>query len=125
MRLLKTSMPILFRWILVILGATAVDLLMRFRLAMSFTAVLWAEAILFPLTGLVLGLLLKASPNLTGFKRGIQIALVWGFFLAGIRSGIWVAGVPVGAANLLIFLSALGGWLAGWAAKRRRVRPGR
>lgn len=117
-------MPALLQWILVIWVAATVDLLVRFRGSIGFARVLWTEAVLFPLTGLVLILLLRRNRRLTGFKRGLQVVLVWAFFLAGVRSGIWAAGFGVGAANLMVFLVALFGWL-GWRVGRASTAPDR
>lgn len=119
-------MPILVQWILVISAAAIVDLLVRFRLSPSFAATLWAEAVLFPLTGVVLLLLLKAGPRLKGFRRGLQVVLVWTFFLAGVRAGIWAMGFRVGTANLVIFFAALFGWLGyrvTGGGRRKRENP--
>lgn len=108
----------------VILTATAVDLLVRFGGFADFTQVLWIEAILFPLTGFALYLVFRANEEPSGFKRRLQVAAVWVFFLAGLRSGIWAAGFPVGAANLVIFLVALLAWVGLRVGKRRRGRAG-
>jgi len=112
----------MLQWVLAILAATAIDLLVRFWGSANFNWVLWVEAILFPATGVVLLLLLRSNPRLPGFKRGLQVVLVWAFILAGLRSGIWAAGFPVGAANLLIFLVALLSWLGFRISKNRKKK---
>lgn len=70
------------------LGAAAIDLLIRLSGVASFHQVLWVEAFLFPLTGLALYLLFRSHPRLSGLKGGLQVVLIWAFFLAGLRSGI-------------------------------------
>lgn len=117
-------MRLTLQWTGVILTATAIDLLARFGGFANFTQVLWIEAVLLPLTGFALHLVFRGNASTPGFKRGIQVSLVWGFFLAGLRSGIWAAGFTVGAANVVIFLVALFAWLGFWILKRRRLGAG-
>lgn len=107
------------QWMAVILVATAMDLLVRFGGFADFTQILWVEAFLLPLTGLALVLVFRLHPTPYGFKRGLQVVLVWALLLAGLRAGIWAAGFTVGAANLIIFLAAVGAWLGFRFGKRR------
>jgi hypothetical protein len=108
----------------VILLATAIDLLARSGGFADFAQVLWIEAILLPLTGLALNLVFRNRASPPGLARGLQVVVVWAFFLAGLRAGIWAAGFPVGAANLVIFLVALLAWLGLRVWRRRSVRAG-
>lgn len=110
------------QWISVILIATAIDLLARFGGFASFTQVLWIEAVLLPLTGSALHLVFRHHASPPGFKRRLQVVAVWAFFLGGLRAGVWAAGFPVGAANVLIFLVALLSWLGFRIMKRRKGR---
>lgn len=114
------TMRFSLQWTGVILLATAVDLLVRFGGFADFRQVLWVETLLFPLTGLVLHRVFHFDPNRSGFRRGLQTALVWAFYLAGLRSGIWAAGFPVGAANLVVLIVAIGAWLGFRLGKRRK-----
>jgi len=107
------------QWVGVILLATAVDLLVRFGGFADFTQVLWVETLLFPLTGLALHWVFHRHPNPSGFRKGLKTALVWAFFLAGLRSGIWGSGFSVGAANLVVLIVAIGAWLGFRLARRQ------
>lgn len=107
------------QWVGVILAAAGIDLLFRLGIAGSYQSVLWVEAILFPLAGLTLHLIFRSRGRSHGFRGWLQVASVWAFILAGVRSGIWAAGVPVGVANLVILFLALLGWLGS------RLRKGR
>lgn len=111
-----------FQWTGVILSATAIDLLARFGGFTNFTQVLWIEAALLPLTGFALHLVFRRNASPPGSKRGVQVVVVWAFFLAGLRSGIWATGFPVGAANVVIFLVALLAWFGFRIMRRRRVK---
>lgn len=101
-----------FRWLLVFVAATAVDLFVRFGLPFRMDRVLWTEAVLFPATGLVFLVLFSRGAPPAGFKRAIQIFIIASFFLAGFRSGLWAVGLPVGTVNLLVLTGALVAWLA-------------
>jgi hypothetical protein len=108
------------QWIGVVLLATTIDLLVRFGGPADFTRVLWAEAFLFPLTGLALHLVFRSHPRPSALRRALQGVLLWAFLLAGLRAGIWAAGSSVGLANLVVFLVALFVWLGFRFARRRR-----
>jgi hypothetical protein len=113
-------MTFTLQWIGVILIAMAIDLLVRFGGSADFTRVLWAEAFLFPLTGLALHLVFRSHPRPSALRRTLQGVLVWAFLLAGLRAGIWAAGSSVALANLVVFLVALFAWLGSRFARRRR-----
>jgi len=107
------------RWIGVIVMATALDLLLRFGVSPGLRAVLWGEAVLFPLTSGALILLRRSRPRSSGLRGALQVILIWAFLLAGIRSGAWAAGVPVTVANLLV----LGLAILAWVVTYRRHTP--
>jgi hypothetical protein len=112
----RSFVPVL----LVVLLAAAIDMLARFRGAFDMGRVLRVEAVLFPMTGLVLLFLLWRRPPLPGFRRRLQIVLAAGFLLAGLRSGLWAWGMPVGRVNLVV----LGAAAVAWVVYRVRVRQG-
>lgn len=110
------------KWSSVILAATAVDLLARFGGPFNLTRILWIEALLFPAVGIGLIALLKKNPRLSGFKRRVQVLIIASFFLAGLRSGLWASGVPVGRANMVVLFAAVLAWI-GFRINRGRKRP--
>ena len=112
-------MRISLQWLSVVLAATAIDLLARFGGSFSFHGVLWVEAFLFPATGVGLLFLLRKAPRLSGFKRTFQVVLIVSFFLAGLRSGLWASGLPVGTANLLVLAGAILTWIGSRVSRRR------
>ncbi len=119
------KMRFTIKWLGVILIATAIDLVVRFGGLGDFALVLWVESLLLPLTGLALYLVFRTHPKPSGFKRGLQVVLVWAFILAGARAGIRAAGFDVGIANLVIFLMAVLAALLFWITKRRKAKAGK
>lgn len=109
------------QWVGIILVVAAVDLAVRFRIEGDYGRVLWVEAILFPLAAFALNLLFRSRGRPSGGQGRFETVVVWAFFLAGIRSGLWAAGLPVGVANLVLFLLAI----LGWTGSRLRKRGGR
>jgi hypothetical protein len=109
-------------WISVILAAAAIDLFARFGIPFDLTRVLWIESAVFSLSGLGLLLLSGRSPRARGLRRRMQIVLVAGFFLGGLRSGLWAAGFPIGRVDLLVLGTAILLWL-GLHLARLRQRP--
>lgn len=105
-------------WGAIVGGATLLDLLVRFGLPFDMTRVLVAEAVLFPATAFAFLLLMRRSPGREGLPRMFQIFLIGGFALAGLRSGLWAAGLPVGIANLLVLAAAILAW-SGFRLRRR------
>ena len=101
-----------WKWMVVFGAATAVDLFARFGLSFQMTRVLLVEAILFPVSALLFLKLMRAGPEQTGFRRKLQIGIVAAFILAGLRSGLWAAGLPIGIVNLSVLAAALFAWLA-------------
>lgn len=104
-------MRTVLKWSGVILAASVVDLLARFGGTFNLTRILWTEALLFPAVGVSLLYLLRGSPPLSGFKRGSQVVIIVSFFLAGLRSGLWAFGMPVGKANIVVLVAAVLVWV--------------
>jgi hypothetical protein len=111
-----------WQWAAVFLAATIIDLLIRFGMPFRMPRVLAAEAILFPAAALAFLILLRRGPTQAGFRRKLQILLIGAFFLAGLRSGLWATGVPVGIVNLLVLAAAVLAWVA--YRLRRRAAAG-
>ncbi|MGD2120922.1 MAG: hypothetical protein PVJ76_04220 [Gemmatimonadota bacterium] len=111
-------MKTFLKWAVVFAVATFVDLLARFAIPFQMTRVLAVEAVLFPAAAAAFLVLMRKGPSQTGFRRKLQIILIGGFFLAGLRSGLWAAGIPVGTVNLLVLAAAVLTWVA------YRVRKG-
>ena len=116
-------MPSRCRWILVAAGATAFDLLARFAAPFNFARVMHVEALLFLLTAVVFGVLLRAEPREQGWRRATKVGLIWLFALGGLRSVLWTVGTPLMWANIATFVPALVGVLI-WLIRRRQVRGG-
>lgn len=111
-----------WRWILVVTAATALDLVARFAAPFDFGRVMHVEAALFPLTGIVLGTLLRTEPRTQGWRHVVRVSLVWLFGLGGLRPLVWTLGLSVMVANLATLLVALGGILV-WVLRRRTRVP--
>jgi hypothetical protein len=107
-----------WRWILVVSAATALDLIARFAALFDFGRVMHVEAILFPVTAIVLATLLRRDPGSPTWPHAIRVALVWLFALGGLRPLLWTLGAPLMAANLASLFVALVG-LIGWLVRRR------
>jgi len=108
------------RWVLAVSAAAALDYGARVATAFDFAGVMHAEAILFPLTTIVLALLLRSEPRAHGWRHGIRVGLVWAFGLGALRPVLWSLGAPLMAANLV----SIGGLVAAllvWAVRRRRT----
>lgn len=73
------------RWILVIAAAVALDIAARFATSFEFPRVMYAEAVLFPLTTMALALLLRSEPKAQGWRHGVRVGLVWFFGLGALR----------------------------------------
>lgn len=108
-----------WRWILVVTATTGLDLVARFAAPFDFARVMHVEAVLFPVTGIVLALLLRSEPGTQGWPNRIRLGLVWLFGLGALRPLLWTLGAPVMAANLTTLGVVLVGILA-WALRRRR-----
>ncbi len=93
-------------WILVLALTTIADVLVRTLTGFDMPRVLAAEALIFPVSAVVLGLLRHRAPASGNRTRALQTVLVWTFALAGIRSAMIALGssyavasaVPVGLA---------------------------
>jgi hypothetical protein len=113
-------MPYRWRWILTITTATALDLAARFGAAFDFGRVMRVEAILFPLTAVVLATLLHRDPGSATWSHVVRIACLWLFALGGLRPVLWTLGLPLMAANLITLGAALLG-LVVWLIRCRRT----
>ena len=108
-------------WTGVILLATALDLGARFAFGLDFETALWIEVVVFLATALVLYRLYRKDPAVPGWRRGLQVVLVFSFALGALRSAIWVSGGPVTVANAIILGLGTTVWLA-WRYRRRSTR---
>ena len=89
------------RWILVIVATAALDYLARTATSFEFARVMRAEAILFPLTTMVLALLLRSEPKAAGWRHGLRVGLVWFFGLGALRPVLWSLGASLLVANVV------------------------
>jgi hypothetical protein len=125
---LVTRSPIFRRpvaqWSGIVAIATILDLTARFGRPFDLTRVLRVEALLFPITGLLLLFLMQRGARLAGWRRGLQWTLIASFFLAGLRSALWALGIPVMVANgTLLVIAVL--VLAVLVLRRWRFRRGK
>lgn len=113
-----------WRWILVVTAATGLDLIARFGAPFDFARVMHVEAVLFPVTAIVLALLRRSEPGTQGWPKRIRLGLVWLFGLGALRPLLWTLGAPLLAANLTTLGVALVGVLV-WALRpaNGRTRP--
>ena len=109
-----------WRGTLIIAGATALDLLARFGSAFDFDRIMRVEAVLFPVTGIVLAALAWHEPRTPGRGHGFRVGLAWFFTLGGLRPLLWTLGLPLMAANLSTLGAAL---VTGAILIMRRRRP--
>lgn len=119
----RDSMPSRWRWILVVTGATALDLLARVAAAFDLGRVLHIEAVLFPVTALVLATLLKYDQSARPLPHAVQVSLVWLFGLGGLRPVLWTLGLPLMVANFATLVPAVVGIVV-WRLRRRHRMPG-
>jgi NAD(P)-dependent dehydrogenase (short-subunit alcohol dehydrogenase family) len=89
-----------FRWTAVVVLATAVDLAGRFLLPFDLMQVMRIEAVLFPLAGIVLLLMVRREPRASGWRRMLQWGLIACFLLAGLRAALWAIGAHPLIANI-------------------------
>ncbi len=104
-----------------ITATAALDYLVRVATAFDFAQIMHTEAILFPLTTIVLALLLRSEPRAQGWRHGLRVGLVWFFGLGSLRPVLWSLGASLMVANVV----AIGGVVVGlivWAVRRRRGR---
>jgi hypothetical protein len=100
-----------WRWILVVTATTGLDLVARFAASFDFARIMHVEAVLFPVTGIVLALLRRSEPGTQGWPNRIRLGLVWLFGLGALRPLLWTLGAPLIAANLTTLGVALVGIL--------------
>ena len=62
-----------------------------------------------------------SDPASPGWRRGLQVVLVFSFVLGALRSAIWVSGGPVTVANAIILGLGISVWLV-WRYRRRSTR---
>jgi hypothetical protein len=117
-------MPSRWRWILVVVAATVLDLLARFATSFDFGRVMHVEAVLFPVVAIVLATLLRYEPSTTAWPHAVRVGLVWLFGLGGLRPVLWTLGLPVMVANLATLVALLVGILI-WVFRRRHRGPGK
>lgn len=110
----------LWKWMAAVEIAALVDIGVRFAMPFDLMRVTRVEAVLFPVTGVVLWRLLTADPAPAGWRRGMQWGLVAGFLLAGLRSALLAGGVAVQTANVIVAVTGLA-WLATARIRRRPV----
>ena len=108
-------------WTGVILLATVLDLGARFAFGLEFETVLLIEVVVLLATALVFYRLYRKDPAAPGWRRGLQVVLVFSFALGALRSAIWVSGGPVTVANAIILGLGTTVWLA-WRYRRRSTR---
>ena len=105
-------------WILILCLATVADWLVRVRSDFDMPRVFEAEALIFPLSALVLGFLRWKSPAVGRKTRGLQTTLVWSFALAGLRSAMIALGSSYQLAIIVpVTLAVMGLWI-GWRRRR-------
>jgi hypothetical protein len=114
--------PNRWRWVLILAAATALDLVARLAARFDFSRVMHVEAVLFPVTGIALAVLLRRDPGTRTWSHAMRVALVWLFALGGLRPVLWSLGAPLMAANLATLLAALVS-LVGWFVRRRHPVP--
>ncbi len=108
----------IWKWITLLGIATALDLFFRFGMPFRLTRVLWAEAVIFPAAALAFLLFYRAQPGKTAFRRKVQVVMIAAFFLAGLRSGLWAFGLPIGTVNIVVLVATFLVW-AGFRVRRR------
>jgi hypothetical protein len=111
-----------WRWILVVTGVAALDLLTRFAAHFDFGRVMHVEAVLFSVTAIVLASLLNHYPSPRPWLHAVQVSLVWLFGLGSLRPLLWTFGLPLTIANLGTLVGALSGIVV-WLLRRRRRGP--
>ena len=78
-----------------------------------------AEALIFPISALALGILRWKSPAAGRKPRALQTTLVWTFALAGLRSAMIALGSSYQLAIIVPSTVALIGLWIGWRRRRR------
>jgi len=105
-------------WILILGLSTAADWLVRVRTGFDMPRVFEAEALIFPISALALGILRWKSPAAGPKTRALQTTLVWTFALAGLRSAMIALGSSFQSAVIVpATLAVIGLWI-GWRRRR-------
>ena len=110
-----------WRWTLLILAVTLVDLAVRVATRFSMAWVVPAEAMLFLGTSLALWRLHDRAPARVPWQSTLQRVLVAAFALAGLRAALWAGGLDVARANVVV-LTAGALLLALAVVRSRRTR---
>ena len=106
-------------WILILCLSTAADWLVRVRTGFDMPRVFAAEALIFPISALALGILRWKSPAAGRKPRALQPTLVWTFALAGLRSAMIALGSSYQLAIIVPSTVALIGLWIVWRRRRR------
>ena len=106
-------------WILILCLSTAADWLVRVRTDFDMPRVFAAEALIFPISALALGILRWKSPAAGRKTRALQTTMVWTFALAGLRSAMIALGSSYQLAIIVPSTVALIGLWIGWRRRRR------
>jgi hypothetical protein len=114
-------MPSRWRWLLVVTGATALDLLARFARPFDFRQVMHVEAALFLVTAFALAILLRSERPMTGWPYGARVGLIWFFGLGSLRPLLWTLGLRLVIANLVTLAAGLAGVVVLVLRRWRRV----
>jgi hypothetical protein len=106
-------------WILILCLSTAADWLVRVRTDFDMPRVFAAEALIFPISALALGILRWKSPAAGRKTRALQTTMVWTFALAGLRSAMIALGSSYQLAIIVPSTVAVIGLWLGWRRRRR------
>ncbi|MFG1691774.1 hypothetical protein ACGF5M_06450 [Gemmatimonadota bacterium] len=106
----RVPLRVTLQWLGVCAATTAIDLFARIGLHLSVNRALWVEAVLLLAAGLVLSILLRRGPSITGVTRIAQLLVVAVFFMGGLRAGLWAGGWSVERANLLVLTVTVIAW---------------
>jgi hypothetical protein len=111
-------------WILIIVISAVADWSVRILTDFDMPRVFAAEALIFPISALALGVLRWRSPASGRKTRALQTVLVWTFVLAGLRAAIVAFGSSYLSANIVPFCLAVLGIGVWWRRRRTRQQDG-
>ena len=109
-------------WILIISISAVADWSVRILTEFDMPRVFAAEALIFPVSALALGLLRWRSPASGRKTRALQTVLVWAFALAGLRAAMVAFGSSYLWANIVPSCLAVLG-IGVWWRRRKIKRP--